>query len=165
MRQALDYDRTIASPIFGASERTVDVEPMEPRSWFRMLGKLAEQLEGAASDRHEPLLRHAYHLLQLAPRPLRCMIRSDLPEARYEQLLDCGAFESAVLGLVGHPMTYEVAKLQADLHEAEVRLPGQVKPTLARGASAPMALLAAWTQCLVSLDVIPAARPVAAPER
>jgi hypothetical protein len=153
MRQYLDNERNTAPAMFAGNG---DVEPLEPRSWFRMIGKLAAQLEGAPSDRHEPLLRHAYHLLELAPRPLRGMIRSDLTAARYEQLLDCGALESAVVGLVGHPMAYEVARLRTDLHEAEVRLPGQVKPTLARGPSAPIALLAAWTQCLASLNAAPA---------
>ena len=154
LRQHLDFERNTASAMFAGN---CDVEPLEPRSWFRMIGKLADQLENAPSDRHEPLLRRAYHLLELAPRPLRGMIRSDLTEARYEQLLDCGALESAAVGLVGHPMTYEIARLGANLHEAEVRLPGQVKPALARGASAPMALLAAWTQCLVSLNATIAA--------
>ena len=154
MRQYLDYERNTTPAMFAGNG---DVEPLEPRSWFRMIGKLAEQLESAPSDRHEPLLRRAFHVLELTPRPLRGMIRSDLAGARYEQLLDCGALESAAFGLIGHPMTYEVARLGADLHEAEVRLPGQVKPTLARGASAPIALLAAWAKCLLSLEATTAA--------
>jgi hypothetical protein len=150
MRQAVDHYRMNVSAISAAEDGAI--EPLEPQSWFRALAKLAERTGRASSDEPEPLLRHAYHLLQLAPRPLGDTVRSDLTEAKYEQLLDCGAFEAAAVGLVGRPMNYAIFRPQADLFEAQVCLPGQARPIVARAPSLPMALLAAWTQCLAALE-------------
>ncbi len=160
MHYAADHYRTDDSAVSAAQGSISPVEPLAPQSWFRALGKLAERVDGATSDQHETLLRHAYHLLLLTPRPLKSIVRSDLTEANYEQLLDCGAFEAAAVGLIGRPVTYAIRRREADLVEAQVCLPGQARPITARAAGLAMALLAAWTQCLVALEADAAPHPL-----
>ena len=145
-----------------AGKIAADPEPLEPQAWFRALGKLAERVTDAPTDQHETLLRHAYHLLQLTPRPLRRLVRPDLTEKRFEELLDCGAFESAAIGLVGHPITYTIFRPESGLLEAQVHLPGPARPVMARAPSLTMALLAAWTQCLLALESGSTPGPLAA---
>jgi hypothetical protein len=162
MHEAVGRHRIDVSAISAAGNGVI--EPLDPQSWFRALGKMAERVGEASSDQHESLLRHAFHLLQLAPRPLRSLVRTDLTEAQYEQLLDCEAFESAAVGLVGHPMTYAIFRLKADLFEAQASLPGPARPILVRAPTLALALLAAWAQCLVALEAGSVPRSLAAVE-
>lgn len=100
----------------------------------------------------ECLLRHAYHLSQLAPRSLRRELRPEVCEARFELLLDCEAFESAAIGLVGSPMSFDVVKSETGLVEARAWLPNQVASPPVRSSNVAMALLGAWARCAIALE-------------
>lgn len=136
-----------------------DVEPLEPGLWFRAIRKLVQSLDTPATHKLECRLRHAYHLLQLTPRPLRDVIRSEVSEVELEQLLRAAAFESVADRLVGEPLTYIVRRLSSGLYEAQVRLPSQMEGTAARGPSFASALVGAWGKNLVSLEARSALLP------
>jgi hypothetical protein len=138
----------------------MNIEPLEPASWFRAISKLSVRIEASGSADQESLLRHAYHLAQLTPRPLSDNVRPDLEESRYEQLLECKAFASAALGIVGYPMTYAIFRREAECVVAQVCLPGQQIPTTARSPDIALAVLGAWSRCLVDLE-----KRSASPER
>jgi len=129
-----------------------DVEPLEPVIWFQAIRKLVERCGADAADEPEMLLRHGYHLLQLTPRPLREAIGSETCEAEFESLLAAGAFESAADRLIGLSVAYGVRRLRPDLYEADVRLPGQDKATVAQGSSYGLALARAWGTSLLALE-------------
>ena len=128
------------------------IEPLEPTLWFDAIRKLAYRLDRTGVDELESQLRHAYHLLQLTPRPLRSMIRSDLNETKFEQLLESRAFGIAAEALVGSPMAYTVSRLKEDLFEAQVSLPVQSVPTTVQSYDRVATLLSAWALCLVTLE-------------
>ena len=130
-----------------------DIEPLEPALWFGALKKLALLLdETTGNEELERLLRHAYHLLQLTPRPLRLSIKSDLSESKFERLLEDRAFKAAAKARVGQPMTYAVTRLKSDLFEAKVSLPRQTGSVAVRSDDFATALLAGWARCLIALE-------------
>jgi hypothetical protein len=132
-----------------------DTEPLEPEIWFAALEQLRRQQNRAIGAGVGSLLRQAFHLLQLAPRPLRAAIRCELDEDSFERLLDSEAFDSAAMALVGPPAGFALRCAVGNRHrvfEATVRLPGQARPPgEARSQNAARALLAAWTNALLAL--------------
>lgn len=128
-----------------------DIEPLEPAVWFGAIKKLAVRQAAMMEEDLERLLRHAYHLVQLTPRPLRDTIRTELSETRFEELLQCEAFESAAIGLVG-PLSFDVSASESELVEAQVRLPDQVETIPVRSSNFASAMLGAWAQCLIALE-------------
>ena len=129
-----------------------DIEPLEPAMWFRAIARLEHRRVRSTEDELDRLLRHAFHLIQLAPCPLRSIIRSELSEERFEMLLESQAQESAAVGLVGQPMRYGLVRLTTGHFEAKVWLKDSVEPTTAHSTSWASALLGAWTQSIVSLE-------------
>jgi len=129
-----------------------DIEPLEPATWFRAIARLERWRVRSTEDELDRLLRHTFHLIQLAPRPLRSIIRSDLSEARLEMLLECQAQESAAMGLVGQPMRYGLARLTTGHFEAKVWFRESAEPKKAHSTSLASALLGAWTESIVSLE-------------
>lgn len=133
----------------------VEIEPLEPDLWFAALAQLSRRRAAAAGGGVETLLRHAYHLVQLAPAPLRTVVRSDLDEVSFEALLECEAFDSAAMALVGPPAGFTLRCATGSrrrLFHASVQIDGQPKPL----AEAPMeslacALLGAWINALLAL--------------
>ena len=78
-----------------------DVEPLETGVWLVQLRNLAMrrsrgEVELAAS------LRRAFHLAQLAPRPLHHLVGCPLPESEFERLLESETLLPAALGLLGN---------------------------------------------------------------
>jgi hypothetical protein len=132
-----------------------EIEPLEPELWLAALARLAQRQIKAAESEVESLLRHSFHLLQLAPRPLKGMVRCELDEKAFESLLECGAFDSAAVALVAQPAGFELYCLPGSpehVVEASVSLPGQSGPPgIASGAGIASALVGAWASCLASL--------------
>ena len=137
------------------TEVSTDIEPLEPDLWFAALAQLSKRRAEAREGGAESLLRHAFHLLQLTPRPLRGHVQCAVSEETFEALLQAGATDCAALGLVG--LTAEI-----DLHrsaipgteavEARVCLPGQeTMPAAAQAQSIALALLGAWANCLLAI--------------
>ena len=139
----------------GAFGGSVDeIQPLEPELWFQALGKLAVRAVDTPAAESESLLRHAFHLLQLAPGPLKHMVRTELSESEYEHLLECEAFESAAIRLIGYPMTYTLMRCQADIVEAEVKLPDSSDAQPVRASNLALATIGSWAASLARLQTV-----------
>lgn len=128
-----------------------DIEPLEPGHWLLRLGQLAPRpLDD--EDQLERVLRHAYHLVQLAPRPLRHVIRATCGEAEFEHLLEGRRFEDAVRRLIGRHMAYglDLSRRSSGV-TAEVWYSDRCERHDAQERSAPAALLRAWLRCNAAL--------------
>lgn len=128
------------------------IEPLEPELWFQALERLSG-MGPAAECAH--MLRHAFHLVQLTPGPLKGIVRCEVSESEFEEFLDCGALDSAAIALIGSPMCFELACALCDGQrtiEARVWLPAQTgRPSSAAGSCVHGALVGAWSNSLVSL--------------
>lgn len=129
----------------------LDQEALDADTWFDRMARLVEGLgecEGAL-DRH---IRKAYHLHTLAPHPLKAMMAAPVEEERFEAMLECGAYESAIASLIGRTgdVTVGCDDLDAGI---EVRL--RVNPGSPVGkdtiASWPTAMLEAWAASFLRL--------------
>lgn len=133
----------------------VEIEPLEPELWFAALAQLSRRLASAAGSGVENLLRHAYHLVQLAPAPLRTVLRCELDEASFEALLESGAVDSAAVALVGPPAGFSLrctTGSQRRIFQASVNIAGQSKPPADTSSeSLACALLGAWVDALLAL--------------
>lgn len=127
------------------------IEPLEPASWFAALQELGQSEVNMNRGGSAALLRRAFYLLQLTPGPLRGLLRHDLDEVTYERLLNCGAFESAALWLVGDTMLFELSRQSPAEFEARVWFLTQRERTWMKSESAAVALMRAWCQCLCTL--------------
>ena len=129
-----------------------DVEPLETGVWLGQLRKLAVrrarfERELAAS------LRRGFHLAVLAPRPLRDLVACPLPESEFELLIESEAYLPAALALLGNGLNYALSHLnRAGRIEAEVWFSNEREGGVARATTAPVALFAAWLNCLLTLD-------------
>lgn len=86
-----------------------EIEPLEPTIWFERLRSVG--VRALALDGHspEPLFRHLFHLSQLTPGPLKHLVSTQMSEESFEGLLDCEAYASAALALMGQGMDYRIA--------------------------------------------------------
>lgn len=128
-----------------------DVAPLKPLEWFNAVGKLAIESRTASGDDVDLYLRRAYYLAKLAPRALRELVRSELPEERFEALLDSGGPEAAALSFVGTPVSFTIRQAGAGEFEANVALPDQTEPSVVKSPILAAAILNAWLECLVAL--------------
>lgn len=87
---------------------TEDIEPLSPVLWFQSFEVLRARLEQVWGLSPESHLRHAYHLLQLAPIPLRNLLQPEVTEAEYESLLAAERFDAASIALLGPGFGYQV---------------------------------------------------------
>jgi hypothetical protein len=150
-----------------------DIEPLEPVAWLATLDSLARQVPiGEAAL--PPALRRGFHLVQLAPRPLRHILGSSVGEAEFEALLARGALLQAAEALVGQGLASSIRTAASGLVQAEVRFTDGTAVCRASGPTAALALFAAWCACLRTLSVTgpaelepgpeaPADQPVDAP--
>ena len=129
----------------------VEQEPLDANTWFDHMERLVEGLgKGeSAPDRH---IRKAYYLHALAPQPLKAMMPAPIEEERFEAMLDCGAYESAVTSLIGKMGQVTVACDDRD-SDIEVRL--RVNPGSPAGGDTlapwPAAMLEAWAVSFLRL--------------
>lgn len=137
---------------FGTREFRHMIEPLAPMKWFRAVRHLQERLARFDREHPESLIRHGFHLCQLAPRSLRNLIRPGLEEPGFEQLLANGAFESAALGVIGSPMIYAAAKVRPDLFTIRVCLPGETPAAAVACSNLAVGLVKGWVQCLIRLE-------------
>lgn len=133
----------------------LEQEPLDANTWFDRMARLVEGLgEGeGAPDRH---IRKAYHLQALAPHPLSAMMGAPVEEERFEAMLECGAYESAVTSLIGGAAQVTVGCDDPDAG-IEVRL--RVNPVSPGGeetaTSWPTAMLEAWAVSFLRLRPLP----------
>lgn len=127
------------------------IEPLESGTWFRTIDSLSHRSRRSAGDLEEQL-RHAYHLAQMAPLPIREVVQPKCDEVRFEQFLACGAFESAALALIPAPLKYSVARGYDTMVLATVALPGDDTGNFASAEEFASALLQAWVRSVMALQ-------------
>ena len=137
-----------------ATGGTPEIEPLDPDAWFEHVEKLFDKCakEPPGSD-IGAALRRAYHLAQLAPAALRPFVAPALGEARFEQLLECEAFDDAALGLLNPATGLRLTRSPRSKH---VEVTAWFDEALdnarpATGPSAASAILQSWLDCLSSL--------------
>ena len=128
------------------------IEPLDPQTWLNRLVKLHGDAFGAEKTAPESLVRQAYHLIKLAPGPFRDVLPIDLDEAAIERLLDCGAFESAVMALLGQKASFSVHRdADASQFTAEVALDPKTSPGIGKHQNCAKAVLCAWVCSLTDI--------------
>lgn len=129
-----------------------DVEPLEPSIWLEQLRNLAAWPQ-ASEEGLAPPLRRAFHLVQLAPRPLRHIVVCNVSEEQFDKWVDTGAMLSAAVALIGDELSYTLSHMeQAYRVEAEVWLPNECQVGRAAEGSPAHALFNAWLACLCALQ-------------
>jgi hypothetical protein len=117
--------------------------------WFRRVEKIAN---GELGD-IESALRHASHLLQLAPTRFRPVLRLAIDENSFEMLLAEGDYDAAARHLIAQP-----AALTIERHPARTGFRATIRCVILHrtvhgsGESMAAAILAAWTKCLLALE-------------
>lgn len=123
-------------------------EPLATGLWFQRVAIVATGELGSI----ENSLRHAAHLVQLAPIAYRRVMPPVLEEDAFEALLASGDFDSAARQLFGPP-TALLIETRADGSplRAIVGCPILKRPVDGAGDSAAAAMLDAWARWLVTL--------------
>jgi hypothetical protein len=135
------------------------IEPLGLKTWFGSVARLSAKAV-AAPAAVGPALRHAYHLVQLAPYPLRSSISAALNERAFEDLLEAGIHDIAAQALVGSPAGLALVR-QPDSKAifAEVRFPDGASPGCGQGRTIARAILQAWCRAALALDESGAGAP------
>ena len=124
------------------------VEPLEPALWFARIEKIANGELGCI----ENALRHAAHLLQLTPIPLRQQVGLAIDVDTFEALLETGDFDTAAKHLVARPTALGV-KTGDETRTIRARIKCVVlnRNIDGHGDTVATAVLDAWTTCLLAL--------------
>lgn len=124
-----------------------EVEPLDASLWFCRIEMIAR---GELAI--ENSLRHASHLLQLAPLALRPVVRLATNEDRFEALLDAGDFDAAARHLVAQPtaLTLETSSDGTQM-VAAISCVVLKRVITGVGATEAAAILDAWTTCLLAI--------------
>jgi hypothetical protein len=126
---------------------TDDISPLAPALWFRRI----EMIAGGELRSVEHSLRHAAHLLQLTPTPLRQHVRLSLDEDGFEALLEAGEFDTAARYLVAQPTALSIDQEPSGPIRAVISCAVLNRAIHGRGETVAAAVLNAWTSCLLSL--------------
>ena len=123
------------------------VEPVAAALWFQRIDLIASGALGCV----ENSLRHASHLLQLTPLPLRPLIGPSVDDDTFEALLDAADFDTAALYLVTQPAALTIEEGKANLVRATIRCPVLNRNIAGTGETVANAVLNAWTTCLLAI--------------
>ena len=128
-----------------------NIEPLEPSAWFDALERLLRRQRTSRDNDLFALLRHAYHLLQLTPCPLRSYVNAGADEATFERYMASAAGAQAALALVGPGMAFSISSTARDEFQARVWLTEHPGGAATTSRSLASALVGAWTKCLLDL--------------
>ena len=128
-----------------------DIEPLEPGLWLHQWQRLAARLIETVEDL-ERALRHAFHLVQLAPRPLRPIVNCHASEDEFEAFLEAGAMETAMFELIGDRLGFSLGRAAGDEAVVAEILPPGGQMFGASGRSPVEALFQAWLRYLAALE-------------
>ncbi|HEU4652016.1 MAG TPA: hypothetical protein VFS49_11445 [Croceibacterium sp.] len=128
------------------------IEPLGLESWFASVRRLSVLAAGGQATVGSAL-RHAYHLVQLAPHGLRGSIAATLSERAFEQLLEAGVYDIAAQALVGSPAGLALVRQPGSRTIfAEVRFPAGSGVGCGQGRTIALAILQAWCRAALALD-------------
>jgi hypothetical protein len=129
------------------------IESLDPEIWFARAASLLAKFDAEARGSElEAALRRCFHLVQLTPLPLRDFVRSGLDENAFEQLLTCGAFESAAFALADEPAGLRLERSEGSgLFRAVVWLHDEERAGVTESGLAANAVLGAWLHCINAL--------------
>jgi hypothetical protein len=128
------------------------IEPLGLANWFGSVGRLSA-LAAEGPGTIGSALRHAYHLVQLAPHALRTTVAAALNEQAFEDLLDAGVYDIAAQALVGSPAGLALVRQPGSKAIfAEVRFPDGRGLGNAQGRTIALAILQAWCRAALALD-------------
>jgi hypothetical protein len=123
-------------------------EPLATGLWFQRVAIVA----GCELGSIENSLRHAAHLVQLAPISFRRVMPRSLEEEAFEALLDSGDFDAAARQLFASPTTLLVeTSVDGSPVRAVVGCAILKRPVDGKGDTAAAAILEAWAKWLVTL--------------
>ena len=123
------------------------IEPLNSQIWF---GRI--ELIAGATLPLENALRHASHLLQLAPTQFRNVLRLAIDEDSFEALLDAGDFDAAARHLVAQPTSLSVTHgASGSMVSAEISCVVLKRVIQGTGKSEADAILDAWASCVLAL--------------
>lgn len=135
-------------PAGGAGIMADYVEPLDPILWFTRIELIADGALGCV----ENSLRHAAHLLQLSPLPLRPFVGLSIDVELFEALLDSGDFDTAARHLVAHPTALSVDRANgAKLIAATIKCSALGRNIRGVADTVANAVLDAWTTCLLAV--------------
>jgi len=124
------------------------IEPLDAVLWFRRIQMIAN---GELSCL-ENSLRHASHLVLLAPAPFRQHVGLAIDEQRFEALLESGDFDTAARHLVAPAGALSIGRTaDATALEATIRCPVLKCAVVGRGETVANAVIDAWTAHLLAL--------------
>lgn len=122
------------------------VEPLPSELWFKRLEMIASGELASVQN----ALRHASHLLQLAPLSYRDIVRPTIEEGRFEKLLDSCDLDGAARSLISHPLALTLSA-DGERAQATISCPGLGDPVRVSGDTVASAIVGAWATCLLAL--------------
>ena len=124
------------------------IEPLAAALWFQRIAVIADGQLGNI----ENSLRHAGHLLQLAPLSFRHVLGAIADEDSFEALLEKGDFDAAARQLFGPTATVRVGPgTGASMPRAAVDCAILKRTVEGSGDTPAEAMVNAWARWLVSL--------------
>lgn len=123
-----------------------DIEPLQADLWFERIALIASGRFGSL----DKCLRHAAHLVQLAPAVLRVAVGYPPSESKLEALLQAEDFDDAARHLV-RPGSLSVQARAGQLAEARIACPILDCEIKGVGDTVATAILDAWTTHLLAL--------------
>ena len=124
-----------------------EVGPLDASLWFCRIEMIARRELAIENS-----LRHASHLLQMAPLPLRPIVRLATDEDRFEALLDAGDFDAAARHLVAQPTALALEPSSDGTQVAAAISCVVLKRVITGvGETEATAILDAWTTCLLAI--------------
>lgn len=137
-------------------------EPLDITTWLGELGRVMSELNGAAEENAERLLRRAYFLSHLAPASLWALVGSPRTEDAIERELENGVSDRAIAGLINRSLELRTVN-QRGLVSAVVGSPGLGVSGRWESRSEAIAVVGAWIQCSLALvELVVADAPASA---
>lgn len=128
-----------------------EIEPLDFMIWTAALEKLRARWVVAPLGDLEAQVRHASHLVRLAPFCLRDTIRLELSEDEFEAVLEDGRIAEAVDTLIGAEADHTRTGHDGNAAESTVAFPGRTSTHSQRSTDPASASLGAWLDCLLEL--------------